>query len=332
MGQEALAQVLRGLPEFNHPNLLIGSATSDDAAVFRIDADRALIQTLDFFTPIVDDPFLFGKIAAANALSDVYAMGGRPLTAMNILGFPEDKLPLEAVNRILCGGAETIAESGGHLVGGHTIDNPEPIYGLSVTGIVNLDHYFSNAGACPGDLLVLTKPLGTGIVTTAIKRGSAPRDLAERTVESMARLNDVGASIAERGLLVAVTDITGFGLLGHLASLCRASGVGASISAGELPMLGEEVLALIDEDCIPGGSRGNLCAAGKFVDWHPDVDPRLRLLAADAQTSGGLMLCVPPASLEDVLKILGGHRTPSAAIIGAIVEARDGTPLIRVEP
>jgi len=291
-----------------------------------------LIQTLDFFTPIVDDPFLFGKISAANALSDVFAMGGRPLTAMNIVGFPEDKLPLEAVNRILCGGAETVAESGGLLVGGHTIDNPEPIYGLSVTGIVRLDYYFSNAGARPGDVLVLTKPLGTGIVTTAIKRGKAPEDLVRRTVESMTRLNDVGASLAERGLLVTVTDITGFGLLGHLASLCQASGVGASISAGDLPMLGEEVLELIDEGCIPGGSRGNLCAAEKSVGWHPDVDPRLRQLAADAQTSGGLLLCVPPASLEEALGMLSEHRTLSAARIGAIVEARNGTPLIRVEP
>ena len=332
MGQEALAQVLRGLPEFSHPNLLIGSATSDDAAVFRIGADRALIQTLDFFTPIVDDPFLFGKIAAANALSDVYAMGGRPLTAMNIIAFPEEKLPLDAVNLILRGGAEAIVESGGHLVGGHTIDNPEPIYGLSVTGIVNLDHYFSNADASPGDVLVLTKPLGTGIVTTAIKRGIAPDALAERTVESMARLNSIGSALAERGLLIAVTDITGFGLLGHLASLCRASKTGASISAGALPMLGEEVLSLIEEGCIPGGSRGNLCAADRFTDWHPDVDPRLRMLAADAQTSGGLLLCVPPASLDAALAMLDEHDTLSAARIGTVTEARPGAPLIRVEP
>jgi selenide,water dikinase len=332
VGQEALAQVLRGLPEFKHPNLLIGSATSDDAAVFRIDESRALIQTLDFFTPIVDDPFLFGRIAAANALSDVYAMGGRPLTAMNIVAFPEEKLSLEAVNQILRGGAETIEKSGGHLVGGHTIDNPEPIYGLSVTGIVELDHYFSNAGAQPGDSLVLTKPLGTGIVTTAIKRGIAPPELAERTVESMARLNDVGARLAERGLLVAATDVTGFGLLGHLVSLCRASGTGATVSAGALPMLGEEVLGLIEQGCVPGGSKGNLCAADHFADWHPEIPPALRMVACDAQTSGGLLLCVPPATLDEVLAILDDHQTLSAANIGTITEAPDDGPTIRVEP
>src|SRR5216117_1639138 len=231
-------QVLRQLPIVRDPNLLVGAAIADDAGVYRIDRDRALVQTVDFFTPIVDDPFVYGQIAAANALSDVYAMGGRPLTAMNLLGVPTDVVPLKVINTILRGGAAKVKEAKCVLVGGHTIRNPEPIYGLAVTGLVHPRRMITNAGARPGDLLVLTKPLGTGIITTGIKRGITPTRLARKAVAVMCELNTVGAELAERGLVRAGTDVTGFGLLGHLGSMCRASRVGAEIHARQLPVIG----------------------------------------------------------------------------------------------
>src|SRR5947207_6472679 len=207
-------QVLRRLPQTRDPNLLVGTATADDAGVYRIDRDRALVQTVDFFTPIVDDPFVYGQIAAANALSDVYAMGGRPLTALNLMGVPTDIVPPKIINAILRGGAAKVKEAKCVLVGGHTIRNPEPVYGLSVTGLVNPRRMITNAGARPGDLLVLTKPLGTGIITTGIKRGLSSTALARAVAEFMCRLNVPGAELAERRLVCAGTDVTGYGLLG----------------------------------------------------------------------------------------------------------------------
>ncbi len=249
-------QVLRQLPQVRDPNLLVGAATADDAGVYRIDRDRALVQTVDFFTPIVDDPFVYGQIAAANALSDVYAMGGRPLTAMNLLGVPNDVVPLKVINTILRGGAAKVKEAKCVLVGGHTIRNPEPVYGLSVTGLVNPRRMITNANARPGDLLVLTKPLGTGIITTGIKRALASRVTVQKAIDSMCALNIIGAELAERGLVRGGTDLTGYGLLGHLGSLCRASGVGAEIEASRVPVINDEVFHLIAKDCIPGGSPG----------------------------------------------------------------------------
>src|SRR6266496_3318498 len=209
-------QVLRQLPRVRDPNLLVGAASADDAGVYRIDPDRALVQMVDFFTPIVDDPFVYGQIAAANALSDVYAMGGRPLTAMNLMGIPTELIPPGIIHAILRGGAAKVKEAGCVLVGGHTIRNPEPVYGLSVTGMVSPRRLLTNAAARPGDLLVLTKPLGTGVVTTGIKRNLTSPALARRAVAVMSQLNLAGAEVAERGLARAATDVTGFGLLGHL--------------------------------------------------------------------------------------------------------------------
>ena len=308
-------------------NLLVGSATADDAGVYRIDRDRALVQTVDFFTPIVDDPFLYGQIAAANSLSDVYAMGGRPLTAMNVMGMPTDAVPNHVINAILRGGAAKAKEARCVLVGGHSIRNPEPIYGLSVTGLVHPRRMMTNAGARPGDWLVLTKPLGTGIVTTGIKRGLTSPALARRTIAIMARLNTPGADLAERGLVRAGTDVTGFGLLGHLGSMCKASGVGAELSSAQIPAISHDVFALIQRDCIPGGSRQNLEAALAFTRFE-GVDSACRVLVADAQTSGGLLVCVPPKHLDAVLKLLKAHRTPCAAVIGRIV--RSSKPSIEV--
>ena len=320
-------QVLRRLPQTRDPNLLVGTATADDAGVYRIDRDRALVQTVDFFTPIVDDPFVYGQIAAANALSDVYAMGGRPLTAMNLLGVPTDVVPPKVINAILRGGAAKVKEARCALVGGHTIRNPEPVYGLSVTGLVNPRRMITNAAARPGDLLVLTKPLGTGIITTGIKRALASRASIQKVVASMCALNVAGADLAERGLVQSGTDVTGYGLLGHLGSLCRASGVGAEIDASRVPVISNEVLELIAKDCVPGGSRENLKTVNAFTKWNSVTEPQ-RYLLADAQTSGGLLVCVRPQALADTLRTLKKYNTPCAAVVGRIIPS--GKPGILV--
>jgi selenide,water dikinase len=310
---------LRRLPQqTSDPNLLVGSNTADDAGVYRVRPNLALVQTTDFFTPVVDDPYDYGQIAAANALSDVYAMGGRPLTALNLLAVPEDKLPPTTIAAILRGGAAKTTEAGCALVGGHTIRNPEPIYGLSVTGIVNPRKLMTNAAARPGDLLVLTKPLGTGVATTAIKRNLASPALTRRVTAVMKRLNTEGHDLASRGWVKAATDITGFGLLGHLASLCRASRVGAQINATQIPVLSRDILLLLEQDCIPGGTKSNLADTAETTQFATDVSTPIRTLLADAQTSGGLLLCVPPRRLKDVLALLKSRRTPAAAVIGRI--------------
>ena len=305
---------------------MVSSDTFDDAGVYRLRPDCALVQTVDFFTPIVDDPYAFGRIAAANALSDVYAMGGRPITALNLLGVPTEKVGPDVIAKILRGGAATARLAKCALIGGHTIRNPEPIYGLSVTGIVHPRNVLTNAAARPGDLLVLTKPLGTGIATTAIKRGVASPKLANRVVRVMQQLNVAGAELAERGLVKAATDVTGFGLVGHLANIVRASRVTAEVSAAEVPTFGAEIEKLIEQDCVPGGTRSNLSAAEEIVEWGETSAAR-RLLLSDAQTSGGLLLCVAPKNLPKVLAVLRRERTPVAAVIGRI---RRGTPRIIV--
>jgi selenide,water dikinase len=288
--------------------------------VYRIDRNRALVQTTDFFTPIVDEPFAYGQIAAANALSDVYAMGGRPLTALNILGIPTDLVPPRVTNLILRGGAAKIKEAKCVLIGGHTIRNPEPIYGLAVTGLVSPRRMLTNAKARAGDVLVLTKPLGTGIITTGIKRGLTSRLLERRVIAVMTKLNSVGPELAERGLLKAAVDVTGFGLLGHLGAMCRASGVGAEIAADAVPVISAEVFQLIANSCIPGGSRDNLDFANKFTAWD-SATPAQKTLLTDAQTSGGLLLSVPRRNLDAVLKRLKAHHTLCAAVIGQIVRS-----------
>ena len=320
---------MRQLPIQRNRNVLVGSATADDAGVFRLDRDRALVQTTDFFTPIVDDPFAYGQIAAANALSDVFAMGGRPLTALNIMGVPNDLVSPKTIAAILRGGLEKAREVGCAIVGGHTIRNPEPIYGLAVTGLVSPRKMLTNAKARPGDWLVLTKPLGTGIATTGIKRGLTSRKLAATVIKLMSHVNTVGAELGERGLVRAATDVTGFGLLGHLASLCRASGVSAEINAADVPVISDEILRLIERDCVPGGTTQNLRTARPHTHWGK-VKSAQRFLLTDAQTSGGLLLCVAPRKLEAVLRLLEAKRTPCRALIGRIV--RPTRPLLRILP
>ncbi len=245
-------------------------------------------------------------------------MGGRPLTALNLVGVPSDTVPPEVLASILKGGAATLREARCALAGGHSIRNPEPFYGLAVTGTVSPRRLMTNATGRPGDLLVLTKPLGTGIVTTGLKRGLASPGLVRRAMRVMRQLNSVGAELAEAGLVRTGTDVTGFGLLGHLGSLCRASGVGAEVHASRVPVLGREVWSLIQRDCVPGGTRLNLEFAGSFTDFAAAVSPSMRLLLADAQTSGGLLLCVPPGRLTTVLRSLRGAKTACAATVGRL--------------
>ena len=303
--------------------MLVGADTLDDAGVFRLSGDRALVQTVDFFTPIVNDPVRYGEIAAANALSDVYAMGGRPLTALNIMGVPEELVRPNVIAQILRGGTSKAKEAGCVVIGGHTIRNPEPIYGLAVTGLVRPKRMLTNANARPGDLLMLTKPLGTGIATTAIKRRLASAALMRRAISLMTQLNSAGAELAERGLVRAAVDVTGFGLSGHLASMCRASGVGAELNAADVPAISPEIFKLIRCDCVPGGTRQNLATADAITDWNGTAN-ELRILLADAQTSGGLLLCVAPKRLVAVRRLVSG------TVIGKIVRAN--SPRIVVVP
>jgi selenide,water dikinase len=317
LSQQALRQVLPQFSLSHNARVLVNSDTADDAGIYRLDRNRALVQTVDFFTPIVDDPYAYGQIAAANALSDVFAMGGRPLTALNIMGFPTDLVSPKTITSILRGGLQKAAEVGCAIIGGHSIRNPEPIYGLAVTGLVSPKQMLTNAKARAGDLLVLTKPLGTGIATTGIKRGLTSRALARKTVALMSKINSVGAKLAERGLVRAATDVTGFGLLGHLASMCRASAVSAKVDPERIPIIDHEIVDLIMRGCVPGGTRDNLKLARETVDWKKTNQPR-RILLCDAQTSGGLLLSVAPRHLNAVLALLKRDGAPSTAVIGQI--------------
>ncbi len=273
------------------------------------------MQTLDFFTPIVDDPYLFGQIAASNSLSDVYAMGGKPLTAMAIAGMPDD-LPTDVIREIFRGGTEKVIEAGASLVGGHTIKNPEPIYGLSVTGTVSPQHYFSNEKMQAGDTLILSKPLGTGIASSALKAGKCSAELLELSIQSMIKLNTVGADIAQQNLANACTDVTGFGLLGHLWEICKASGVSAKIQCDQIPALSDEIYSLIDAGYVPGGSKANLENVRPHLKITENVSDAMLYLLADAQTAGGLLISCKNDEVENVLNILNKGDSICASIIG----------------
>jgi len=309
---------------------LVGIETGDDAAVYRLGPEIALILTVDYFTPIVDDPYSFGAIAAANAVSDVYAMGGKPLLALNIVGFPIDKLPKEVLAEILRGGAEKAMEAGVLIVGGHSIDDEEPKYGLAVTGVIHPDLVVTNKRARAGDDLILTKPLGMGIISTAIKRQKASASLVRRAVQVMSTLNrDAAEAMTEVGAH-ACTDITGFGLLGHLYGMTRASGVGAKIKLSKVPIL-PEVWELAKEGCIPGGTRKNysFLQEKEAVTWDPGIDEMTRLVISDAQTSGGLLIAVAKEKSQDLLSRLEARKTQAAVLIGEIVD--DSSRRIHVE-
>jgi selenide,water dikinase len=311
------------LPQYHDPRLLVGSATADDAGVFKLTDEIALVQTTDFFTPIVDDPELYGRIAAANALSDVYAMGGRPITALAIAGMPSDLVTKETIQSIFRGGAAMCVEAECSLAGGHTIRNPEPIYGLAVTGIVHPDRHLANAHAKPGEHLVLTKPLGSGIISTAIKRKLCSAELALEASNLMATLNKPGATLAERNLIHCCTDVTGFGLAGHLIEICNGSQVSAEIDAAALPLISPEVITFIEAGCIPGGSIKNLKYAEQDTHFAENVTESQKCIYADAQTSGGLLLSVPDENLDAVMETLDETGAPCAVLIGKTTPRRD---------
>jgi len=316
--------VLRHLPKSGDPNLLLGIGTGDDAAVYRLTDELALVQTVDVFTPIVDDPYTFGQIAATNALSDVYAKGGRPLLALNIAGFPR-KLSLDILAEILRGGAEKALEAGVSIVGGHTIDDPEPKYGLAVTGLVHPARFVSNAGARPGDVLFLTKPIGIGVITTGIKQDMTPPAVAAEAIRVMNTLNRAASEAMMQVGVHAATDVTGFGLLGHLHRMVDASSVAARISAAAVPVL-PGAADLAGRGAVAGGTARNLEWLADKVRWAPTIDDTTRILLADAQTSGGLLIAVVPeraAALEHAMRARG---VESIARIGEIV-ARNGLPI-----
>jgi selenide,water dikinase len=293
IGAAELRQLRSALPPPGDPNLLVGLDPADDAAVYRLSEELALVQTLDFFTPIVDDPRDFGRIAAANALSDVYAMGARPLLALNVVAFPLERLGGDILAEILAGGAEVAAAAGVAIGGGHSIDDPEPKYGMSVSGVVHPAELLTAAGAQPGDDLYLTKPVGGGLITTAAKRGIAEPAWVEAAVEAMTALNADAAEAARACGAHALTDVTGFGLLGHLREICEASGVGAEIAAAAVPALPGALELAASGRAEAGGSRRNAEDAARFTTWAEGVPAERRALLADAMTSGGLLAAVP---------------------------------------
>lgn len=319
-----MAQVLRRLDKLapvHHPDLLVGIAGSDDAAVLRLSDDLALVQSVDFFTPIVDDAFSWGRIAAANALSDLYAMGARPLTALQLVGWPRDELPFDLLGDVVEGGASVLEEAGCLLVGGHSIDDREPKYGFAVTGVARPDEITPNRGAGEGDALVLTKPIGTGLVTTGIKRDMVDRETADHAVEVMAVLN-AGAARAVRSVgASAVTDVTGFGLLGHLGEMLGGT-IGAEIAAGAVPLLpGAREMA--EAGAVPGGTTRNLAHAEGFTDFG-GCDDATRILLADAQTSGGLLIAVEADRAGPMVESLKSEGAGESAVIGRIIGGHSG--------
>ncbi len=317
MGPGDLSAALAPLPRETDPRLLVGRETFDDAGVFRLSDELALVQTLDFFAPIVDDPYRFGRVAAANALSDVYAMGGEPLTAMNIVGFPVKTLPLSVLTEILRGGQDAVHEAGARIVGGHTVIDDELKYGLAVTGRVHPDRILSNANARPGDVLLLTKRIGTGILATAQKGGALAPEHAEALYDSMRTLNAAASRAAVDLGARCATDVTGFGLLGHALHIARASDVRLVFDVASVPWLPGTREALV-AGYLPGGARRNADWVSAEVDWN-DVGDELRALLTDPQTSGGLLVALAADQVETYCA-----RVPSAVVVGAVQRSDGG--------
>jgi selenide,water dikinase len=320
-----LLPLLASLPRPNDPRVLVGSATADDAAVYKLDDERALVLTTDFFTPIVDDPYDFGAVAAANALSDVYAMGGSPLAALNLVGFPEGEVDASVLGAILRGGAEKAREAGIDIVGGHTIKSDEPIYGLAVTGIVHPERVVSNAGGRPGDALVLTKPLGVGIVTTAAKQERDTSGAIGEAIRWMATLNrDAAGAMTSLGAAAhACTDVTGFGLLGHLRNLAAASGCAARVQLGRVPVL-EAAWSYVRGGIAPGGTHANWRFLADHATYDAAVDKNAQLILCDAQTSGGLLIAVDEAHAGGLCAVLRERGVACAEVVGALEQGSPG--------
>ncbi len=316
MGPGDLSRALAALPSKSDPRLLVGRETFDDAGVFKVADDLALVQTVDFFAPIVDDPFDFGQIAAANALSDVYAMGGQPLTALNIVAFPTADLPLEVLTEILRGGQEKVHEAGAFIVGGHTVVDTELKYGLAVTGRAHPDFLLTNAGARPGDQLVLTKPIGNGILATAAKRGKLSAAAQRPMLDAMKALNGAASRAALAVGARCATDITGFGLLGHVSHIARASNVTVRLRLDAIPLL-DGVREALRAGAVTDGSRRNGEYLKALVRWNAASDED-RAILTDPQTSGGLVVCAPHSKTSDYLS-----RVDGSVVIGEVIERGD---------
>ena len=321
-----LEKVLKSLPKIIDQGVLVGTESSDDGAVYYINSDTALVQTLDFFTPIVDDPYDFGAIAAANALSDIYAMGAKPLFALNIVGFPEDTLPLSILEQILKGAGDKASEAGISVLGGHTIEDPEPKYGMVVSGLVHPDKIIRNNGARPGDILVLTKPLGTGIITTGIKRGLVQEDLKKKVTESMSQLNKIASECMMNFEVHACTDVTGFGLLGHLSEMSKSSACNVQLTFEKIPFF-PETKNLSGAGIIPGGTFNNLEYVQDDVDFGTHTRTN-QLLLCDAQTSGGLLIVLPPEEAGKFLNDLHEAGLSESAMIGNFTDSGDGKIIV----
>ena len=298
--------------------MLVGTATGDDAGVYRLGDDTALVLTVDFFPPIVDDPLSFGAIAVANSLSDIYAMGGKPLLGLNIVGFPVE-LPKDILGKILKGGQSKAQEAGCFIIGGHTVDDREPKYGLAAVGLVEPGKQITNAGARPGDSLVLTKPLGTGIITTAGKGGVAPPEVLDEAVAVMSTLNRAASEVMIEVGVNACTDVTGFGLIGHLSSMMRESHTGCRLRMSDIPVL-PGAMDLLDQGIAPGGTHRNLAGVGSHVRWHQEISQESRLLLCDAQTSGGLLISAAADRVSRLLEEMDARGVAGSRVVGEVLD------------
>jgi selenide,water dikinase len=314
-----LEEILRYLPLPDDPNILVDISSHDDAGVYRVNDELALVLTTDFFPPVCSDPYEFGQIAAANSISDVYAMGGKPVIALNIMMFPSSKFPLEVYAEILKGGSDMATEAGVRIIGGHTIDDFPPKYGLAVVGYIHPNQIITNAGAQPGDSLIITKPIGTGVILAGQRMNLASGDDIDRAKSLMKMLNRSGAEVMKKFCIRGATDVTGFGLAGHALKMAKASRVAININMKNVPLIGE-TYRLVDEGCIPGASFRNLDFAEPDTYFAPDLDYNLKMIAFDAQTSGGLLICAPSGIEDKILQDLKNAELLDATVIGNITK------------
>jgi len=317
-----LEEFLKYLPLPEDPNILVDIDTHDDAGVYRVNDELALVFTTDFFPPVCSDPYEFGQIAAANSISDVYAMGGTPVIALNIMMFPSSKLPMEAYAEILKGGSDIAAEAGLRIIGGHTIDDYPPKYGLAVIGYIHPGKIIKNSGARPGDVLIITKPLGTGVILAAQRLKIASADDADQAKNLMKMLNKSGSEIMNKFKIIGATDITGFGLAGHALKMAKASNVSMTFNLSGIPLIGS-TYKLVDEGCIPGASFRNLDFVENDTCFTADLNYNLKMIAMDAQTSGGLLMCVRPEISDQVISELQKAGLSHSAIIGKVTGKKD---------
>ena len=328
ISQDDLKKALSGLPRIFDPNVLVSSETCDDAGIYKLDEERALVQSVDVFTPVVDDPYLFGEIAAANSVSDIYAMGGRPLTALSIIGFPVERVSHRVMNKMMQGGIDKLREAGTVVLGGHSIKSKEIVFGFAVTGLVNPRHIITNDKARPGDVLILTKPLGTGTISFAAQIGKAKPSWVEEAGRSMSALNRLASEVMTKAGVRAATDVTGFGLLGHLGEMALQSAVTAEVYADAVPLF-EGVLTCLRDQIISGAIERNREYASRFVKRNTAIEEALETALYDPQTSGGLLMCVNAKKAESVMKKLRKAGLERASVIGRIVGKSKGRILLR---